>query len=136
MRKLNRSRSRPKTSTPPADAAIAEAIEIVKKAYDDVVEIDWTSNPKTKHEAALRLAMIRQIEHENAKAGDDCAAFFTLLALEHLASVDADATGEDLYAAIERWRAASDDEHRRRQANGRRRLLDAARRKIDGEPPS
>lgn len=56
-----------KPSTPTADAALAQALGIVTRAYDDTLEIDWSSNPATEREATLRLAITRQIERETAE---------------------------------------------------------------------
>lgn len=87
--------------------------------------------------------MIHAIELENTELchsvygedGADFVAFHLLCKLERLAPRSADELGEDLNAAIERWRAASEVHRSRRETNERKRLLDVARRGIDSESP-
>jgi hypothetical protein len=141
MTKRNIPHNKPKPSTPTANAALAAALSIATKAHDDALEIDWSSNPATKREAALRLAMIRHVERRHAEFwkpwedGQNDVATFTLWDLERLAPADADEIGADLYDAIERWENAAREESERNASLERRRLLDAARREIAGHPP-
>ncbi len=114
---------------PSADMALAEALRIAREAEDATVEIDWTDNPASDREAELRLAIIRRIETEEMELFD--VPHYVLLALRNL-TPGAEVIGEDLYDAIERWQVRCDDHAREHNAKERRRLLDAARRDLDG----
>lgn len=123
-----------------AAAVLADAARIVAAASDaDLDEIDWTENPKTERERALRSAIIRRVELESSKIGSwrtdgtSSSAMHVLWALENLAPTDASQIGSDLYDAIERWEIAKDEEDKRNMKITKRRLLDQARRDIDGE---
>lgn len=124
------------------EAVLADALRIVAAASDaDIDDIDWTENPKSERERALRLAIIRRIETENQETGSvidvyedgrSYAALYTVNALRRLAPSDAPEIGEDLYDAIERWEVAWVEQRKRNATLEKRRLLDRARGDLDG----
>ncbi len=117
------------TPAPSADMALTEALRIAREAQDASVEIDWTDNPASDREAELRLAIIRRIESEQTAFWGQ-PSYYGLLSLQDLAP-NAEATGQDLYDAIKRWRVRCHEYRVEHNAKERRRLLDAARKGID-----
>jgi hypothetical protein len=122
-----------------AVAALDEAKRIVAKLGDlHVEQIDWTQEPGSERERALRKAIIRRIEAEGARAS--CSSPYPVL--NRLRSLvdsplfdDEDPIGSDLGEAIERWDQRCDEYEADRRKNEHRRLLKDARRELDGNPP-
>ena len=124
-----------------ADAALAEAGRIAAQASVDAIEIDWTEDPSSEREAALRVAMIRAIErdrpdHEGTirrllgqPQGESHMAHRTRAALNRLAPSGAEFVGSDLFAALERWECEEED--RQNEAIRRRELREMALRELD-----
>lgn len=142
----------PATRSPIPDArvksALQQAASIVRDAADAVVEIDWSQEPADDLERDARLAIIRQIEIEAAEQeaqedrlfpqirnGGSYLAALTLLSLMRLQPLGARHYGSDLRDAMERWHAANRVERMHRSDSERKRLLKAARQRIDTAPP-
>lgn len=122
-----------------ANAALAEALQIVAKAHDDALTIDWTQEPLSDREGNIRLEIIRRIEatHTERTAtayGDGnpaSAAGSICFALEALAPADAEEYASDLTEALDRWEAIRAAEHMRETVAENQRLLDEARHRLD-----
>jgi hypothetical protein len=100
------------------EAVLTSAARIVNEAADRAVEVDWSRDPLTPREAAIRAEVIRIIEVENTTGSEEVSGpHYVYEALSHLLDDDEEKDmGGDLFAALERWRAAwlADDERERR----------------------
>ncbi|MGB6740843.1 MAG: hypothetical protein WBE59_10350 [Candidatus Cybelea sp.] len=122
------------------EAAIAEAKRIIAGATDEEVdEIDWTREPLSDRERALRAAIIRRIEGQ--AMGDDEFRNFRAMSIYRELCELLDTTfgrimgcgaASDLAEAIARSKARWDDANETDSREGRRKLLDLARRDVDG----
>jgi hypothetical protein len=112
-----------------AEAALTEAKRIVAQASDNALdEIDWTSEPRSDRERALRKAIIARIEVE----GTARSPFYVTNCLCDLTDDPwGDDLASDLAQAIDRWICRSGEENDDRNRKERRRLLEAARRDLD-----
>ena|GEM_PF-5544390 len=122
------------SSAPAGKAALKEAETIGLSAADaDTEEIDWTSEPKSERERALRAAIIAQIEAEgisNQFGGE----WMVESSLRSLVKYDEE-PASDLAAKITFWDEADDKKKAESKRNKNRKLLDEARRKVDLDPP-
>lgn len=112
-----------------ADRALAEASKIIANLSDADLQIDWADNPKSEREAAVRAAIIRRVEAENIHLGP----WYVQQTLENLCrEVESDELGEDMYEALEKWEKLADENRVKRHRSEQQRLIDQARRDLDG----
>ncbi|HEY6486294.1 MAG TPA: hypothetical protein VIX83_07925 [Candidatus Cybelea sp.] len=111
-----------------AESAIAQACQIVAAKDDENLnDINWTQEPRTEREAAIRKEFIAGIEAEHAND-----AWLTWSSLRQLVDYDDELVASDLGEAIDLWGARSNEESETRKRNETRRLMDRARRQVDG----
>ncbi len=117
----------PTAPTPSLDSAFSEALAIVRDAHinAELDELNWTREPQSDHERAVRDLMIRRTVLENEPKGPAAVCE----ALEYLHNLDEDEgeyVASDLRDAIDRWRTEWEDEFERQRKAESKRLLNAA----------
>ncbi len=118
----------PEAPFSPADAALAEARRIISGAtVAELDDIDWTREPNSDYEAALRRAIIVRIEDEKKNNGP----ISTKWALEDLLPTFLSHPATDLGAAISKWERICEAKRDERGKNERRRLLNLARQDVE-----
>jgi hypothetical protein len=93
----------------------------------DLDDIDWTREPRSNAERALRVAIIAHIESESM------APFFTAMRLRRLSgdTLFGRNAASDLHEAIERWVTRARDERFAHDRAERKRLLSQGRAGFD-----
>jgi hypothetical protein len=109
--------------------------------HDEIDGIDWTREPRTHHERLLRAAIIKHIEQ--IACGSAANAAFAAMSVHQdlcglLNTLDGRILGtgaaSDLADAIARAKKNWNDANEAAERVERRRLLDRARREVDGVP--
>lgn len=123
-------RSRRKTALAP-DAALKEALHIVRSAACSTAQIDWFREPLDPFERDWRDAVIRRIESDNKGKGAEnvCVELMRLVSFDD-APADEEDFGSDLSGALDRWRETLRGEWEQSHQAKMRPLYDAALRDI------